>query len=236
MKIYRYNDYIISEDEKNKIYFVAYDNKFYKLSNVQFNEIFNKAEMILIKSIQDNFFYMVLMISIIVLTIWIYLKNCNYALINLNFIQATLILIVNIFIHELGHIFCLKFFYNKSKIKVGFKFVFIYPAFYVDTSYSYLLPKYKRIAVYLAGNFTNCLFVLGVMYLYPKLLPYCYLVISNLLINFIPIVKSDGYYAYITFRGKTNKGMGRIKEKMDDFIRGTIMFILLSMLSYISNC
>ena len=113
---------------------------------------------------------------------------------------------------------------------------FIYPAFYVDTSYSYLLPKYKRIAVYLAGNFTNCLFVLGVMYLYPKLLPYCYLVISNLLINFIPIVKSDGYYAYITFRGKTNKGMGRIKEKMDDFIRGTIMFILLSMLSYISNC
>ena len=26
------------------------------------------------------------------------------------------------------------------------------------------------------------------------------------------------------------------KEKMDDFIRGTIMFILLSMLSYISNC
>lgn len=82
MKIYRYNDYIISEDEKNKIYFVAYDNKFYKLSNVQFNEIFNKAEMILIKSIQDNFFYMVLMISIIVLTIWLYLKNCNYALIN----------------------------------------------------------------------------------------------------------------------------------------------------------
>ena len=100
MKIYRYNDYIISEDEKNKIYFVAYDNKFYKLSNVQFNEIFNKAEMILIKSIQDNFFYMVLMISIIVLTIWLYLKNCNYALINLNFIQAKLNLIVNIFIHE----------------------------------------------------------------------------------------------------------------------------------------
>ena len=33
--------------------------------------------------------------------------------------------------------------------KVGFKFVFIYPAFYVDTSYSYLLPKYKRISVYL---------------------------------------------------------------------------------------
>ena len=96
MKIYRYNDYIISEDEKNKIYFVAYDNKFYKLSNVQFNEIFNKAEMILIKSIQDNFFYMVLMISIIVLTIWLYLKNCNYALINLNFIRRCEIFSVNL--------------------------------------------------------------------------------------------------------------------------------------------
>ena len=113
--------------------------------------------------------------------------------------------------------------------------MFIYPAFFVDTSYSYLLPKYKRIAIYLAGNFTNCLFVLAILFLYPQLLPYCYLVISNVLINFIPIVKSDGYYAYITFRGKTNKVLDKKKEVIDDFIRGLIMFGLLGILSYTSN-
>ncbi|CEO88649.1 hypothetical protein SSCH_2290001 [Syntrophaceticus schinkii] len=82
---------------------------------------------------------------------------------------------------------------------MGFKLVFIYPAFYVDTSYSYFLPQYKRAAVYMAGNTMNCIFVLGIIIFLPNMLLYCYLIVSNILINFLPIVKSDGYYAFITF-------------------------------------
>lgn len=235
MKIYKCDDYIISNDEKTETFFATWNHNFYKLNKTQFDEIFGKAEMTFIRGIEDNFLYAVFMVFIILLTIVLYLKRQNYALINSSFIEATLVLVFNVFIHELGHILFLKIFYRESKIKIGFKFVFIYPAFFVDTSYSYLLPKYKRIAIYLAGNFANCLFVLAILLLYPQLLPYCYLVISNVLINFIPIVKSDGYYAYIAFRGKTNKVLDKKKEVIDDFIRGLIMFALLGILSYISN-
>lgn len=188
-----------------------------------------------VKKIMDNFYIPIFMAITITFTIILYFQKIDFELINIDFIKATMVLILNIFFHEFGHIMFLKLFFKESKIKIGFKFVFIYPAFYVDTSYSYLLPKYKRIAVYLAGNFMNCLFVLCVLFICPKILPYCYLVISNLLINFIPIVKSDGYYACLTFFDKTNKKLDRKTEAIDDFIRGTGMFIVLLILSCIPN-
>ena len=41
--------------------------------------------------------------------------------------------------------------------------MFIWPAFYVDTSYGYMVSKYKRIAIYLAGNFMNYVYKLLVL-------------------------------------------------------------------------
>lgn len=233
MKIYKYEDYVISQDEKTESSIVAQEYNFYKVDKSLFEELFDKNEIKFVKKIADNFLYTIFMVLTIIFTIALYFEKSDFMLISVDFIQATMILILNVFIHEFGHIIFLKLFYKESRIKVGFKFVFIYPAFYVDTSYSYLLPKYKRIAVYLAGNFTNCLFVLGVVFFYPELLSYCYLVISNLLINFIPVVKSDGYYACIAFLNKTNKKLDKKMEVVDDFIRGMGMFIILSILSYI---
>lgn len=206
---------------------------FYKVDKLTFEELFDENNMKFVKKIADNILYTIFMGITIIITIILYFQKSDFTLINVDFIQATMVLILNVFIHEFGHILFLKLFYKESKIKIGFKFVFIYPAFYVDTSYSYLLPKYKRIAIYLAGNFTNCLFILCVIFFSPKLLPYCYLVMSNLLINFIPVVKSDGYYACITFFNKTNKKLNKKKEAIDDFGRGLVMFIILSLLSYI---
>lgn len=233
MKIYKCDDYIVSQDDKNRDYIIAKDFDFYKLDKETFEEIFDKDDLIYIKSIKDNKWCTFLISCIIIFTIILYFKVSDYTLINIQFAQATLVLLINVVIHEVGHILFLKLFYRDSKVKAGFKFVFIYPAFYVDTSYSYLLPKYKRIAVYLAGNFTNCLFVLFIMFFYPELLPYSYLVISNLLVNFLPIVKSDGYYALITCLNRTNKKLDKKTERIDDFIRGIIMFLILSLLSYI---
>ena len=116
---------------------------------------------------------------------------------------------------------------------MGFKVVFIYPAFYVDTSYSYMLPKYKRMVVYLAGNFMNCMFLVVVLIAFPQYLKYCYLVVSNILINFITIVKSDGYYAMVTLFNKFNNFKSIRREYIEDFIRGIIMFLVLSLISYI---
>lgn len=235
MKLYRYGEYTIAQDEKTNSAIVAEKHDFYKLDQTTFNEIFDRNKLEYVVTKKDNPLYAVVMTGIICITMLFYFYNQEYVLVNSNFVQATLVLIINIVIHEAGHILFLKLFYKESKVKVGFKFIFVYPAFFVDTSYSYLLPKYKRIAIYMAGNFMNCIFLLTVIFAFPKLLPYCYLIVSNTLINFIPIIKSDGYYAFITLANKTNKSLTPKMEVMDDFIRGSAMFILMSLLSYASN-
>lgn len=104
---------------------------------------------------------------------------------------------------------------------------------YVDTSFSYFCPKYKRMCVYLAGNLMNCIFILTIYILCPQYLKYCYIIISNVLVNFIPIIKSDGYYTAMTFLNKYNADNDKKKEFVDDFIRGAIMFGIMSVLSYL---
>lgn len=51
------------------------------------------------------------------------------------------------------------------------------------------------------------------------------------LIDFIPVVKSDGYYACITFLNRINKKLDEKMEKLDDMVRGLVMFVMLSILS-----
>lgn len=77
--------------------------------------------------------------------------------------------------------------------------------------------------------------MLMILSFFPKQLPYCYLVITNILINFIPIVKSDGYYAAITLLDKTNKRKGKVATTVEDFVRGFAMFVVLSILSWLSQ-
>ncbi|MBR5947458.1 MAG: hypothetical protein IKZ82_02265, partial [Clostridia bacterium] len=132
---------------------------------------------------------------------------------------------------ECAHILVLKLFFPESRVKIGFKMVFIYPAFYVDTSYSYFLPKYKRIAVYTAGNAANSVFILLTLAFFPQLKGYLYLVISNMLINFLPIVKSDGYYAVLSFFDIYAKARSKHATFVENFIRGMLMFIVLELLS-----
>jgi hypothetical protein len=174
------------------------------------------------------------MTTAIMFTLVVYFLSENYVIIDSNFIIANLILFANIFIHELGHILALKLFYRSGKIKIGFKIYFIYPAFYVDTSDSYLLPKYKRIAVYLAGNFMNCIYILICFLFFPALNKYNYVIISTILINFLPIIKSDGYYALTALVNKYDSAKSKIKNYVEDTIRGILMFLFLFLLSKLS--
>lgn len=235
MKIYKYNEYTVAKDENHDSIIVQKSDDFYKMDQETFESMFTDSDLLFEKEVKDNINYSVIITLVIIATILIYFSRTAYAMIDINFIPATLFMLFNVAIHEAGHIFLLKFFERAGKVKIGFKFVFIYPAFYVDTSYSYLLPKYKRVAIYLAGNFMNCLFILFIIFFFPNMLSYCYMIMSNILINFIPIVKSDGYYAFATFRGKFNLQKGKLASTADDFIRGLIMFVTLFILSVITN-
>lgn len=232
MTIYKYEDSILAKND-NGICILVKNFQFYKIPFEEKDFFLQNSKLLSKMLIKDNVFLLIGMLAIIVVTLILYFGRDTYYLIDQNFLIATVFLLINIPIHEFGHILFLKFFYKESKIKIGFKFVFIYPAFYVDTSYSYLLPIYKKIAVYLAGSFLNCLFVLVIYFIYPEYLKYCYIIISNILVNFIPIVKSDGYYAMIAFFKKYNLFKGKRSEFFEDFIRGMIMFAFMALLSYI---
>lgn len=235
MKTYKYQDLSVAIDESKDLYLIEKDSSFYKLDKTSFFSLIDKSNLKDEKIIRDNSVYLIIMISVIVFTLIFYFSQYNYVLIDKNFGYSLLFLVFNIFIHELGHILALKFFNPTSKVSAGFKFIFIYPAFYVNTSSSYMIPKFKRISIYLAGNFMNCIFVLTVMLFFPNKISYCYLIITNILINFIPIIKSDGYYAFITAFNKYNNDKGKLSTYKEDFIRGFIMFIFLNLISLINN-
>lgn len=233
MIIYKYNDYIVAEDSKSNLVIMQKDFNFYKLPLDKKDSYLNEKNLVSKKEIKDNFISFILITGIIIFTVIIFLLSGNYTLVDKNIFIATVFLLVNIPIHELGHIIFLKMYYKESKIKVGFKFIFIYPAFFVNTSYSYFLPKYKRMSVYLAGSLMNCLFVLFIYFLFPSYTKYCYIIVTNIIINFIPIVRSDGYYALMAMIKKYNFCKKRKKEYIEDFIRGFIMFLFMSFFSYI---
>ena len=96
-----------------------------------------------------------------------------------------------------------------------------------------MLPKYKRMAVYLAGSAFNTFYVILSMVFIPKHNNYLYLVVSNILVNFLPIIKSDGYYTLMALLGKYNKSKGKLPTFIEDIVRGIIMFIFLYLTSMI---
>ncbi len=233
MKIFKKNDCIVSVDENNN-YLVNYHDDFYRMKEEEFDEYFGLDGLKYKKEIKDAPIICFIMVLIILTTIIIFFLNEKYVIIDRNFLWANLIVIINIFIHELGHVFFLKLFFHESKVKMGFKIIFIYPAFYVDTSNTYFLPKYKRIIVYLAGNFTNCLYLLICNIFFKRLNEYNYLIMSTILIIFLPIIKSDGYYAFMTLINKYNYQKTKVKNIIEDTIRGIIMFVVLYLLSYMN--
>ena len=233
MKIYKTEDCLVALDEQDN-YFVKYEDNFYKMNKEQYDDCFGRKSLIFCKEIKDSPIVCFFMITIIILTMTFYFTNERYVLVDSNIVLANLILILNIFIHEIGHVIMLKIFLPESTIKAGFKFVFIYPAFYVDTSNTYFLPKYKRIAVYLAGNFFNCLFLIICSLFITNLTECNYLIVSTVLINFLPIIKSDGYYAFMSLINRYNFNKSKAKNYIEDTVRGIIMFTFLYILSYIN--
>ena len=134
MKIFKYEEYTIAQVSKRDFTIVEKNNNFFKLDNATFDSLFGKEKLEFVKNDKDNILYMMGMIFMILLTLYLYFRTTTYSIIDVNFLPATLVLIINIFIHELGHVLFLKKFYPKSRVKIGFKFMFIWPAFYVDTS------------------------------------------------------------------------------------------------------
>lgn len=107
--------------------------------------------------------------------------------------------LTNVFLHELGHIYSLKFFGRKID-KVGFKLNFyVFPSIYVQMNESYMLSRIDKIIVHSFGLFINFAIVnlielINILSFHLNSLTLSYMLFSSTMIwNLVPLLNSDGY-------------------------------------------
>ncbi|CEO88650.1 hypothetical protein SSCH_2290002 [Syntrophaceticus schinkii] len=70
--------------------------------------MFDKDGLVIEKTIKDNIAYMLIMVTIIIVTMITYFFKAQYVIVDVNFLKASFVLLINIVIHELGHILFFK--------------------------------------------------------------------------------------------------------------------------------
>lgn len=117
---------------------------------------------------------------------------------SINFIIYILFLVINIIMHEFGHIiFCLNA--GREVKSYGFKFNYGVPMFYVDTSDICMAQKKEKILTSLGGIYFNSLIglLLFIWYIFfenviiLRLINISYFFVLS---NILPFIKLDGYY------------------------------------------
>ncbi len=118
-------------------------------------------------------------------------------------------------LHELGHGLACQH-YGGKVTEIGFTlFYYVQPAFYCDTSSSYLITERRhKMIVQLAGTVVSlmCMSAIAILLMllrpsfaiYPALTLALVLASVLVFLNLVPFVKLDGYYAICDYLGFTN--------------------------------
>jgi putative peptide zinc metalloprotease protein len=107
--------------------------------------------------------------------------------------------------HEFGHASALR--YGGGQVRgMGAGLYFIYPAFYTDVTDSYRLGRLARVRTDLGGIYFHLLFALGTIGLYQLthaeyLLAIVLLIDIDIITQFIPFARLDGYWALTDLAG-----------------------------------
>lgn len=212
-EMFKYDKTIIIKDIKNKKYYEGNEEEF-KYGNYVLWENYKSK-------ISNKFFifYVISFILLLVLNISFYIFF--YQKINFDKGQFILCFITyiffNILLHELAHVISLISF-NKKIDKIGFKFNYIFPAFYVRMNDVYMLTRKEKILVHSSGLYINLLLnliLICISYEFKinMLLVACKFYIFGIIMNTIPILNSDGYKVLISIFMYNEK-----KEKIDNSI------------------
>lgn len=119
--------------------------------------------------------------------------------------------LLGILFHESGHAFATKAF-GRKVLSAGFGWYWLGPIFYVDTSDMWLESKRRRIVVNLAGVYAD-LVSAGIASILAAFLPdpvskivllYTLLFYGSVVVNLIPLMEYDGYYALSDFLDEPN--------------------------------
>ncbi|MGX0021790.1 peptidase [Staphylococcus hominis] len=189
-------NHVFIKDKKLKTY---YRNNINSIDSNMLNNFFDYPEKINIITFWFYIFFNIIMI----ISNNIYVLHLQKQVIpnfsnNIIFILV-LYFIMNILLHELGHIYSLKFF-GKRIDKVGFRLNFyVFPSFYVQMNETYMLSRIDKIIVHSFGLFVNFLFInfiqLVNMFTFDSYsLTLAYLLFSSTMVwNLVPMLNSDGY-------------------------------------------
>lgn len=154
--------------------------------------------------------YSMTIVLLSIVNIYILIYNIPGAISTKQFIMGIVIYLpVFILLHESGHILALKH-YGKQANKVGFKFNYIFPSFFVRMNDSYMMDKIEKFYVHSAGLMFSLLlntivFIIGIIsknYLFIYITTY---IAFDIVMNSIPILNSDGYKICITLLGFNEK-------------------------------
>ena len=101
----------------------------------------------------------------------------------------------------------------------------------MDTSDSYILPRFRRLFVYVYGLVVNVILMSIVILFFPKYTYVNSFILINVLLNFLPngAIKTDGYHIWINNIFNVNDYKYR-KNKLFIIIKFTFYFICFIMI------
>lgn len=142
------------------------------------------------------------------------------------------LLAFNLLVHEAGHALVLELFLPGTRITWGFRFIFVFPAVYVNTTASYLLPRGKRAAVHLAGVFANAVCLIVGDLFFPGATSANTAVAWMVALNLVPVMKGDGYQVLAALLGWRTPELGSGRRMVEECARGVATVALIALLTF----
>ena len=136
-------------------------------------------------------------------------------------LYSTVYSLIQVFFHEAFHVLALHK-AGRRIDKIGFKFNYIFPSFYIRMNQMYMLSDYEKLYIHSAGLFFNCisngfLLIVSSIFQLNILNVITRFFVIGILMNSFPVLNSDGYKIMLTFLSynehkekKRNKGLIKI--------------------------
>ncbi|HSD13889.1 MAG TPA: hypothetical protein VLB74_04515 [Flavobacterium sp.] len=145
-----------------------------------------------------NFVIFSFLFFIVLSTILLFNYNQTFTITTQNILMVPLIMLVTLFLHEIGHATAC-YSYGAKNGDIGFGFYLLTPVMYADVTDVWKLPRKERVIVDIAGLYMEGLLItiLTVIHWLTKseiLIYAVIIIIINTFINLNPFLRFDGYW------------------------------------------
>ncbi len=195
--------FIIKDKNTHKYYKTPYSDKLFL--SITWRKQWNNHSLILI------ILYWLLFVTLIVLNgrIMVYVQIEGLVSIKYFVIALLLYMIVFVIIHELGHLYMLRRAGKKAN-RVGFKFNYIFPSFFVQINESHMLDKVQKLYIHSGGLMNSLIlnvavYYVGLVFKISVMVAVSAYMSVTIVYNLLPIMNSDGFKILITCLNKVEK-------------------------------